>query len=232
MPCFKFPVDGWPIAGAPSSAHRRALLVVDLYGLDSGGHATPLASLVGIIGSLMLVRFCLGVGEAVALPAFNRAVTNWFPADARGFGIGIAIGGIGLGSAMTPPIAAWVMVNWKWQTVFYLASLLGIGMGLLWWLLSRNHPHEHPWVNAGEQALLKRTSTTTTTAVPWRTFMRTPTIWWLVISYVASAMSPMSIYPGSISISSTFENSICSVAECMPRLPFWPCWCFVPWAAG
>ena len=90
--------------------------------------ASSLVSLVGIVGALMLVRFCLGMGEAVALPAFNRAVTNWFPADARGFGIGIAIGGIGLGSAMTPPIAAWVMVNWGWPTVFYLASLLGIGM--------------------------------------------------------------------------------------------------------
>ena len=55
--------------------------------------ASSLASLVGIIGGLMLVRFCLGMGEAVALPAFNRAVTNWFPADARGFGIGIAIPG-------------------------------------------------------------------------------------------------------------------------------------------
>ena len=144
--------------------------------------ASSLASLVGIVGALMLVRFCLGMGEAVALPAFNRAVTNWFPAEARGFGIGIAIGGIGLGSALTPPIAAWVMVNWGWQTVFYLASLLGIGMGLLWWLLSRNHPHEHPWVNSSEQALIERTPATTT-AVPWRTFRQTPTIWWLVISY-------------------------------------------------
>jgi len=144
--------------------------------------ATSLASLFGVVGALMLVRFSLGVGEAVALPAFNRAVTNWLPADRRGLGIGIAIGGIGLGSAMTPPIAAWVMVNWGWPTVFFLASLLGIGMALLWWLLSRNHPHEHPWVNAGEQALLKR-EPATTTAVPWRTFSRTPTIWWLVISY-------------------------------------------------
>ena len=143
---------------------------------------SSLVSLVGIVGALMLVRFCLGIGEAVALPAFNRAVTNWFPADARGFGIGIAIGGIGLGSAMTPPIAAWVMVNWGWQTVFYLASLIGIVMALLWWFLSRNHPHEHPWVHAGGQTPLTH-EPTTATAVPWRTFRRTPTIWWLVISY-------------------------------------------------
>ncbi len=143
---------------------------------------TSLANLFGVVGALMLVRFSLGVGEAVALPAFNRAVTNWLPADRRGLGIGIAIGGIGLGSAMTPPIAAWVMVNWGWPTVFFLASLLGIGMAILWWFLSRNHPHEHLWVNEGEQALLTRTPTVTA-AVPWRTFSRTPTIWWLVISY-------------------------------------------------
>jgi len=142
-----------------------------------------LVSLFGIVGALMLVRFCLGIGEAVALPAFNRAVTNWFPADARGFGIGIAIGGIGLGSAMTPPIAAWVMVNWGWQTVFYLASLLGIGMGLLWWFLSRNHPHEHPWVHANTQTPPTYGPAIVNTAVPWRTFGRTPTVWWLVVSY-------------------------------------------------
>jgi ACS family glucarate transporter-like MFS transporter len=56
-------------------------------------------------------------------------------------------------------------------------------MGLLWWLLSRNHPHEHPWVNASEQALLKWVPKDSTPTVPWRTFSRTPTIWWLVISY-------------------------------------------------
>ena len=144
--------------------------------------ASWLGGLVGTVGALVLVRFCLGLGEAVALPTFNRAITNWFPAHARGFGIGVAIGGIGLGSAMTPPIAAWVMVNWGWQTVFYLASLLGLGMGLLWWLLSRSHPYEHPWVNEGERALLLH-EPPTNTAVPWRTFRQTPTVWWLVLSY-------------------------------------------------
>ncbi|MBP0124653.1 MAG: MFS transporter, partial [Nitrospira sp.] len=144
--------------------------------------ASWLASLVGTVGALMLVRFSLGLGEAVALPTFNRAVTNWLPAHARGFGIGVAIGGIGLGSAITLPIGAWVMVNWGWQTVFYLSSLLGLGMGLLWWLLARSHPHEHPWVNEEEQALLER-EPPTSIDVPWRTFRQTPTVWWLVLSY-------------------------------------------------
>jgi ACS family glucarate transporter-like MFS transporter len=145
--------------------------------------ASSLAGPFGIVGALALVRFALGAGEAVALPAFNRAVTNWFPADARGLGIGIAIGGIGLGSAMTPPLAAWIMVNWGWQTVFALAALLGLLMGLLWWWLSRNHPHEHPWVNEAERTLIGVAQESSRSTVPWQSFIRTSTVRWLVLSY-------------------------------------------------
>lgn len=52
----------------------------------------PLADLVGIVGSLAVVRFLLGVGEAAALPNFNRAVADWLDPRERGLGIGIAIG--------------------------------------------------------------------------------------------------------------------------------------------
>ena len=53
--------------------------------------ASPLAGWLGIMGALALARFLLGVGEAVALPNFNRIVTDWLPAGERGLGIGIAI---------------------------------------------------------------------------------------------------------------------------------------------
>ena len=36
-----------------------------------------LAGAMGIWGSLMIVRFLIGVGEAAALPNFNRTVANW-----------------------------------------------------------------------------------------------------------------------------------------------------------
>ena len=78
----------------------------------------PLVGLLGTVGSFAVVRFLLGVGEAVALPNFNRAVADWIPPSRRGLGIGIAIGGIGVGAAVTPPLASWMMVNFGWQTVF------------------------------------------------------------------------------------------------------------------
>ena len=91
----------------------------------------------GNVGALIVVRFLLGVGEAVALPNFNRAVADWIPPSQRGLGIGIAIGGIGIGAAITPPLASWVMVNYRWQTVFYLSAAVGLVVALLWVVCSR-----------------------------------------------------------------------------------------------
>jgi ACS family glucarate transporter-like MFS transporter len=144
---------------------------------------SSLAGAIGIIGALVTVRFVLGMGEAVALPTFNRTVANWVPDGARGIGIGVAIGGIGLGSALTPPLAACVMVNWGWQTVFYLSALTGTVLAVLWWILARDRPAQHPWVIEKLLADSPAEPPEPQQPVPWQTFARTPTVWWLVASY-------------------------------------------------
>ena len=151
-------------------------------GLTAFVAASPLAEMIGIVGALLFVRFALGLGEAVALPSFNRAVANWMPPDSRGLGIGIAIGGIGLGSALTPPLAAWVMVNWGWQTVFYLSAALGLVMGLLWWTLARDQPDQHPWAHHSA-ALTDSERSDRGPKHFWMSLFKNPTIWWLVCSY-------------------------------------------------
>lgn len=212
----------------------------------------PLAHLIGIMGSLMVVRFLIGIGEAAALPNFNRAVANWHPPHERGLGIGITIGGIGIGSALTPPATAWIMVNFGWQTAFYSAGLLGILIALVWYWYATDFPREHPHVNNEEAGLIEGTdsradlpvalagragkawgtvhdafidpekgnrlhqnspdngianraenqattsgsspdknsrdektvtSTSQANPVPWKFILRTPTVWWLTLSY-------------------------------------------------
>lgn len=163
-----------------------------------------IAEWFGVLGSLMLMRFLIGVGEAAALPNFNRTVANWHPPRERGFGMGLTIGGIGIGSALTPPVTAWIMVNYGWQTAFYLAGLLGMGIALLWWWYATDRPGDHPHVNKAELELiigepriqvedraLTPASRTGQPAdrldrhrtVPWKAMVQTPTVWWLVISY-------------------------------------------------
>lgn len=146
----------------------------------------PTAQWLGALGSLILIRFLIGVGEAAALPNFNRSVANWFPLRERGLGMGISIGGIGLGSTITPPIVAWMMVNYGWQSAFYAAGLAGIAIATLWGWYATDRPEQHRGVNQEELALIKGTDPLSAGAqepVPWAAFLRTPTIWWIVLSY-------------------------------------------------
>jgi ACS family glucarate transporter-like MFS transporter len=111
----------------------------------------------------------------VALPNFNRAVADWMPPAQRGLGIGIAIGGIGIGAAMTPPLASWIMVNYHWQTVFYLSALVGMVVALFWVLCSRDGQGGEG--GDGGSALHPRA------AIPWGRFARSSSLRWLVASY-------------------------------------------------
>ncbi len=161
----------------------------------------PLVNLIGIMGSLMVIRFLIGIGEAAALPNFNRSIANWHPPRERGLGIGITIGGIGIGSALTPPVTAWIMVNYGWQTAFYAAGLLGLGMALLWYWYARDFPRQHAHVNEAEIAIIENQDSSEpdsshtqaevsgeksikpSNKVPWKAILHTPTVWWLTLSY-------------------------------------------------
>lgn len=141
-----------------------------------------LAGPLGFVGALALVRFFLGVGEAAALPTFNRAITDWLPPQERGFGIGAAIGGIGIGAAITPPITAWVMVNYGWQTAFYLCAGIGVILSIVWWCLAADRPALHPWI-AHDKTKPSSTAAVGSASIPWTALRRTPTVWWLTLSY-------------------------------------------------
>lgn len=142
-----------------------------------------LAAPLGMVGALACVRFLLGVGEAAALPTFNRAVTDWLPAHERGLGIGIAIGGIGIGAAITPPVTAWMMVNYGWQSAFYLSSGIGVGLAGIWWLLAADRPSHHAWHTRQEAAPSATPVASTHPSIPWAILRRTPSVWWLMLSY-------------------------------------------------
>ncbi len=101
--------------------------------------------------------------------------------------MGIAIGGIGIGSALTPPLTAWIMVNYGWQAAFYTFAVLGLVVAGAWFFYATDRPDVRPHVNAEEAALIEggvRTGGSATPATtPWMEFARTPTVWWLVLSY-------------------------------------------------
>jgi len=84
----------------------------------------------GLVPTLFIVRFLIGLGEAASYPCANGLVRLWFPSTERGRATGVILGGIGVGSAITPPLVAVLMLRFGWQSAFYIAGALGIGLAL------------------------------------------------------------------------------------------------------
>ena len=107
------------------------------------------------IAMLIAVRFLLGVGEAVVYPASNRLVAGWIPMRERGIANGVIFAGVGAGSFLAPPLITYILLNWGWRWSFWISAVIGALGGVVWYVIARDKPEEHPRVNPGETALIR-----------------------------------------------------------------------------
>jgi len=104
--------------------------------------------------SLGFCRFLLGAGEPGNWPAAAKAVAEWFPAHQRAFGVGIFNAGSSIGSALAPPVVAWLTLAYGWRAAFVWTG----AVGLLWlglWLLFYQPPHLSRFITTREWDYLK-----------------------------------------------------------------------------
>jgi len=64
------------------------------------------------------------------------------------------------------------MVNYHWQSVFYLSAVIGLVVAVLWVFCSQDR-------RSGSVTKAE----TSSTPVPWRRIVRSRSLWWLVASY-------------------------------------------------
>jgi ACS family glucarate transporter-like MFS transporter len=104
---------------------------------------------------LLIVRFLLGVGEAVVYPGSNQFTATWIPTEERGKANGLIFAGTGTGGAVTAPIITWLMVSYGWREAFLVCAVIGLVAAIGWYLYARDTPEEHKSVNAEELAHIK-----------------------------------------------------------------------------
>ena len=104
----------------------------------------------GLLWMAILIRFCLGAGEAVVYPASNTIVARWIPSMERGKANGLIFSGVGLGSGITPKLISYLMATYGWRSSFWASAGLGLIAGAVWYWIARNDPRRHPWESAGE----------------------------------------------------------------------------------
>ena len=117
----------------------------------------------GLLGSLIALRFLLGVGEAVVYPASNCIVSAWIPSGERGIANGIIFAGVGFGAGITPPLVTYVLTHYGWRMSFWVSAGMGLIAGGVWYLLARDTPAAHPRISEAELRLIEAGRPTQTT---------------------------------------------------------------------
>jgi ACS family glucarate transporter-like MFS transporter len=138
---------------------------------------------------LFLVRFALGIGEAVVYPSSNQLISRWIPIQERGKANGWIFAGVGAGSGITPPLITAIVQGHGWRAAFYVCAAIGLVAGIIWYLIARDTPEEHPAANDAERAYIQAGLPPVIAAprgpVPWRAMLTSRNVWGLFLSYFA-----------------------------------------------
>jgi ACS family glucarate transporter-like MFS transporter len=183
-------------------AKRLGPRIVLALGVIWWGVFTALTACVppGIRGAIWLfvfVRFALGAGEALIYPAASLFVERWTPIQERGRANGIIFAGVGIGSGLTPPLVTAIIVLYGWRTSFWFSALIGGAAGLVWYLICRDSPEQHPYAGREERAFIEAGRNTEPNApakaasdaaghinkTPWSRIFRSKSILALTLSY-------------------------------------------------
>jgi len=148
------------------------------------------AGIPGVLAVLLTARFLLGVGEAMVFPASNRLVAGWIPSQERGLANGLIFAGVGAGAGVTPPLITFILLHYGWRWSFWICAVIGLGAGLVWYLIARDRPEEHPWVKPAEaehirSGMLKQAAPDGGETLPWRVILGSRDVWALTVSYFA-----------------------------------------------
>jgi len=118
--------------------------------------------------SLFVLRLALGFGEGAAFPTATRAMSSWIPVGNWGFAQGITHSFGRLGTAITPPIMAALLLFITWRGSFIVLGLLSFLWLFVWVWYFRNEPREHPGITEAELQELPARRSGNRKAIPWR----------------------------------------------------------------
>jgi ACS family hexuronate transporter-like MFS transporter len=82
--------------------------------------------------SLGVYRFLLGMGEAGNWPGAVKVVAEWFPERERALAAGLFNSGSAVGAILAPPIVAFLLLKWGWQSAFLFVGTAGLVWLAFW----------------------------------------------------------------------------------------------------
>lgn len=128
------------------------------------------------IGQLSFCRGWLGVAEPLGFPAQLRTVTIWFPASLRATANSICAAGSTIGAIVAAPLIAWLVLTFNWHAAFAVPGLLGLVIGLAWWIIYRDPPSDVAASNLARASDIEAAA-----AFSWPQLWRRRSLWGIIL---------------------------------------------------
>ena len=158
-----------------------------LTGLTAFAPELPGLSVLGPFAAFLVVRFFIGLAEGACYPGSTRMLASWMPADERGSAGGLVLGGIGIGYAVTPPLVAFLMVQYDWRVAFYAFAIVGIALALRWYTYATDEPEAHKNIDSAELRRIRGDGNAQPIGgegapIPWRRLLTSLNVWLLGVA--------------------------------------------------
>jgi MFS transporter, ACS family, glucarate transporter len=147
---------------------------------------TMLTASVRSYGLLGAIRFLFGMGEGPMYPGNAVFNTYWFRKQEKGRAASALLAGSYFGPVIGPAITVGIYQAFGWQTVFYIFGIIGIIVAVLWYVLGRNKPEDHPKISKEELDLIiaeRAVSQEVKKAAPWGQLITNIRFWIFGLTY-------------------------------------------------
>jgi sugar phosphate permease len=141
------------VPGAWLGSRLGARLVFPIFAI-TWSIATVWTGLASAQFSMWCSRLLFGLAQAGLFPCSAKVVKDWMPENRRASSGSIISGRMSLGAVAASGLTALLLSAFGWRFALLLYAAVGFVWAALFYMLFRNHPEEHPWVNRAERALL------------------------------------------------------------------------------
>jgi MFS family permease len=124
--------------------------------------------------SLLVMRLCLGIGEATCAPVASSLIGDLVPAKSRARAMSVFMLGLPIGLALGFFVSGWVAKRHGWETAFFVAGVPGLLFAVAaLFMLDPPRGSADPTAPRAEPQPF---------GVVARRILRMPTMWWIIAS--------------------------------------------------
>uniref|UniRef100_A0A1I7YRW6 MFS domain-containing protein n=1 Tax=Steinernema glaseri TaxID=37863 RepID=A0A1I7YRW6_9BILA len=169
----------------------------------------------------MIARLFQGLALTVLFPTIGAITSQWATEHEHGLFIAVLTGYIQLSSIFSTPVSASVGTHLGWPSIFYLHAGVCAFTTLLWLLLHRNTPIDHPLISSREydEILAGKDTVDCKQPIPYKQIFSSLPVWavWVaVMGHMFAAQFTVTFLPMYLSWAIGFSVASAGTISAVP----------------